>query len=86
MTRMQFSATVDQVEAIEAEASATGRTTAAILREAVEGWRLGRERARRIERALAVNGGFRSGSHDVAARHDAYYVAALEEEMRERWG
>jgi hypothetical protein len=86
MTRVQFSPTIDQVEAIEAEARATGRTVAAVVREAVEGWRLGRERARKIERALAVNGGFHSGLHDVAARHDAYYAAGLDEEMRERWG
>jgi hypothetical protein len=86
MTRMQFSPTREQVAAIEAEARVSGRTIAAVLREAVEAWRQGRERARQIERALAVSGGYHSGLHDVAERHDAYYVAGLEEEMRERWG
>ena len=86
MSRVQFSPTADQARAIEDEARTSGRTVAAVLRDAIEGWRLGRERARRIERALAVNGGFHSGLHDVAERHDAYFVAGLEEEMRERWG
>jgi hypothetical protein len=86
MTRMQFSPTVDQARAIDEEARASGRTVAAVLRDAVDAWRLGRERASRIERALAVNGGFHSGLHDVAERHDAYFVAGLEDEMRERWG
>ena len=86
MTRMQFAATPEQVDALEAEAAATGRPVAAVLREAVEQWRLGRDRARQIDRALAVGGGYHSGLHDVAERHDAYFVMGIEEEMRERWG
>lgn len=86
MTRMQFAPTPDQVEAIEAEAAASGRPVAFVLREAVEQWRLGRGRARLIDRALAVTGGYHSGLHDIAERHDAYFVMNIEEEMRERWG
>lgn len=86
MSRMQFAATQDQASAIEAEAAATGRPVADVLREAVELWRVSRDRARRIDRALSVSGGYHSGLHDVAERHDAYFVMGLEEEMRERWG
>lgn len=86
MTRMQFAPTPDQVEAIEAEAAATGRPVASVLREAVEHWRIGRDRAGKIDRALAITGGYHSGVHDIAERHDAYFVMGIEEEMRERWG
>ncbi len=38
------------------------------------------------QRALAAIGRFRSDATDVAARHDAYFVAALmEETMRRDW-
>ena len=84
MSRMQFAPTQAQIEAIEAEATATGRPVAEVLREAVELWRLNRDRARRIEGALSVSGGYHSGFHDVAERHDAYFVMGIEEEMRER--
>ena len=86
MTRMQFAPTDQQAVAIEAEAAATGRPIASVLREAVEQWRLGRERAAVVERALTVSGGYRSGLHDVAEGHEAYFVMGIEEEMRERWG
>ena len=86
MGRMQFAPTPDQVDAIEAEAASSGRPVSVVLREAVEVWRLNRDRAQRIDRALSVSGGYHSGFHDVAARHDAYLVMGLEEEMRERWG
>ena len=86
MTRMQFAPTQDQTDAIEAEAAATGRPVASVLREAVEQWRLGRDRAARIDRALAVGGGYHSGLHDISEGHDAYFVMGIEDEMRERWG
>jgi hypothetical protein len=83
---MQCAATHEQAEAIEAEAAASGRPVASVLREAVEQWRLGRDRARKIDRALQVGGGYHSGLHDISDRHDAYFVMGIEEEMRERWG
>lgn len=86
MRRMQFAPTPDQADALEAAAAASGRPVASVLREAVEQWRLNRDRARKIDRALAVTGGFHSGLHDIAERHDAYFVMGIEEEMRERWG
>jgi hypothetical protein len=86
MTRMQFAPTRQQVEAIEAEVAASGRPVASVLREAVELWRLERDRAQKIDRALAIGGGYHSGLHDISERHDAYFVMGIEEEMRERWG
>lgn len=86
MRRVQLQFTTDQLDAITANASATGRPVAAVVREAVDLWRGSQERAGRIERALAAVGGFRSGLHDVSERHDDYLVMGLEEEMRERWG
>jgi hypothetical protein len=85
MRRMQLQLTEDQARDIEAEVAASGRTTAAVLRDAVELWRGSQARRLRIQRALEVTGGFRSGQHDVSERHDDYLVADLEEEMRERW-
>jgi hypothetical protein len=85
MRRVQAQLTEDQVVALETNARATGRRTAAVIREAVELWRKGQDRTRRIERALEAIGGFHSGLHDVAERHDDYLAEALEEEIRERW-
>ena len=85
MRRMQTTLTDDRAAAIEAEAAASGRTPAAVLRDAVELWWGSHERQRRIRRALEVTGGFRSGLSDVSERHDDYLMEDLEEEMRERW-
>ena len=75
----------DVAAAIEQNAAATGRTIAAVLREAAMTWQGSQERTLRIERARAAIGGFNSGLGDVAERHDEYFVQGLEEEMRKRW-
>lgn len=85
MRRMQTTLTDDRAAAIEAEAAASGRTPAAVLRDAVELWWGSQDRRHRIQRALAVGGGFRSGLSDVSERHDDYLAEDLEAEMRERW-
>jgi ribbon-helix-helix CopG family protein len=85
MRRVHLQLTDDQAAAIESNAAATGRPLTVVIREAVEFWRSSQDRTRRIERALAATGGFRSGLHDVAERHDDYLAMDLEEEMRERW-
>lgn len=82
---MQVQLDDDLAAAIEENAFATGRSVAAVLREAAEKWRGNEDRAYRIERARAAIGGFHSGLGDVAERHDDYFVMGLEEEMRERW-
>jgi hypothetical protein len=46
---MQFVPTPEQAEAIKAEAAATGRPIASVLREAVEQWRLARTTQHAIE-------------------------------------
>lgn len=86
MRHVHFQITDEQAADVESNAAATGRPMTAVLREAVDLWRSQQERRRRIERALSVRGGFRSGLHDVAERHDDYLVMGLEDEMRERWG
>jgi hypothetical protein len=85
MRRMQTTLTDEEASAIEAEAAASGRTPAAILRDAVRLWWRSHERRRRIQRAMEVTGGFQSGLGDVSERHDDYLMDDLEEEMRERW-
>jgi len=85
MRRMQTTLTDDRAAAIEAEAAASGRTPAAVLRDAVELWWGSQDRRHRIQRALAVSGGFRSGLSDVSERHDDYLAEDLEREMRDRW-
>lgn len=85
MRRMQTTLNDDQAAAIEAEAAASGRTPAAVLRDAVQLWWGSQERRHRIQRALEVTGGFRSGLSDVSERHDDYLAEDLDEEMRERW-
>jgi hypothetical protein len=80
--RLQFAPTPDQAEAIEAEAAATGQPIASVVREAVEQWRVGRVRARRLELALSVSGGHHSGLHDVAERHNEYFVMGIDEDVQ----
>ena len=83
---MQAQLPEDVAAAIEENAAATGRSVAAVLREAAETWQESQERSHRIKRALAAIGGFHSGLHDVSERHDDYWLMGMEEEMRERWG
>ena len=84
MRRMQVQLTDDQVAALEANAAATRRPKAAVIRDAVELWRRGEDRRRRFERAMSAVGGFRSGLHDVSERHDDYLAEALDEELDQR--
>ena len=85
MRRMQVQLDDDLAAAIEENALATGRSVAAVLREAARAWQGSQDRADRIARARAAIGGFHSGLGDVAERHDEYFVMGLAEEMRERW-
>lgn len=84
MQRRQGQFTDDQIAALEIRAAESGRPFAAVLREAVEVWRASDDRRRRIERAKAAVGGFRSGLHDVAENHDEYYVQTIEERIGRR--
>jgi predicted transcriptional regulator len=84
MRRMQIQLTDDQVAALEANAEATRRPKAAVVRDAVELWRRGEDRRQRFERAMTAVGGYRSGLHDVSERHDEYLAQALDEELDRR--
>jgi len=72
MIRTQISLTEDQMARLRREAKRRGVPIAEVVRDAVD--RVvpqdpGARRAK-LERALAAVGRFRSGSGDVAARHD----------------
>jgi len=72
MVRTQVSLTEDQMRRLRTEARRRGVPIAAVVREAVD--RLvseeGDQRHVRFERALGAAGRFRSGTGDLAARHD----------------
>jgi hypothetical protein len=72
MRRVQVQLTDDQAGALRRSADVHGVTVAALVRQAVDAWIAGEERARRVERALAAIGGFRSGLGDLSERHDDY--------------
>ena len=80
MRRMQVRLTGDQIVALEANAAATRRPKAAVVRDAVDLWRHD-DRRRKVERATSAVGGFRSGLHDLSERHDEYLGQALDEEL-----
>lgn len=73
MERKQIQFTRQQLAALRREAKRRRTSESAVIREALDAW-LGRrdtaDRQERFERALAVVGAFRSGSHDVAVEHD----------------
>lgn len=72
MIRTQISLTEDQMDRLRVEARRRRVPIAEVVREAID--RLipddSAERQARIKRALAAAGRFRSGSGDVASRHD----------------
>jgi hypothetical protein len=70
-----------QVEHLEARATASGQSLAAVVRAAVDAQRELDERRRRIDAALSVMGKYRSGVPDVAERHDEYFVEAIEHHL-----
>ena len=72
MNRVQLQLTDSQLEALRHRSAATGRSIAALVREAIEAWIAEDERQRRVDRAVAAIGGFHSGVGDLAENHDAY--------------
>jgi hypothetical protein len=83
MVRMQIQFTEDEVSALRREASQRRMSVSAVVREAVdERLAQGSSRPSREElarRALAAVGRFRSGSGDVAARHDEYFADSIQD-------
>jgi hypothetical protein len=84
MKRMHSQFTDAQAAALERRSSESGRSVAALLREAVDAWMAGDERRARLERARASVGGFHSGLGDLAEHHDEYFVQAIEERIGRR--
>jgi hypothetical protein len=72
MQRVQIQLTDTQFRELEQRAESTGRPIAALVREAVDAWVAADVRRRRIDRAVAAIGGFRSGLGDLAENHDRY--------------
>ncbi len=72
MQRVQIQLTPEQVAALTREASASDRSIAAVIRQALDEWMERSDQAELWERALAVVGTFRSGLGDLAERHDDY--------------
>ncbi len=81
MRRVQVQFSEAQVEHLEARATASGQSLAAVVRAAVDAQRELDERRRRIDAALSVMGKYRSGVPDVAERHDEYFVEAIEHHL-----
>ena len=81
MVRMQIQFTGPEVEALRSEASQRNMSISAVVREAVDE-RLSRRRLQPsrdelAQRALAAVGRFRSGTGDVAVRHDDYFADSI---------
>ena len=83
MERVQIQLSAEQLAALRRRSGSTGRSVAALVRDAVGQWIAADERApeqvRQIERALGVVGRFHSGRGDIAEAHDRY----LDEEFSE---
>jgi hypothetical protein len=84
MKRMQIQVTDDQLAGLQARAIQTRRPVAALVRDALDTYLADEDHKRRIERALAVAGRYRSGLGDVAVNHDEYIVQAIEERIGRR--
>jgi hypothetical protein len=72
MRRVQVQLTQAQVDGLERRASETGRSFAAVVREAADTLLAGDDRRRVVDRALGAIGGFHSGLGDLAEEHDRY--------------
>ena len=78
MERVLVQLTGEELTRLRQRSSASGRSVAALVREAVDEWIARDERAGRVERALATVGQFRSGLGDLAENHDRYLTDEAE--------
>lgn len=72
MRRMQVQFTERQVEGIERRAGESGRSFAAVVREAADALLAADERQAHIDRARTAVGGFHSGLGNLADDHDRH--------------
>lgn len=80
MIRLQVQLTEAQATALRRLASATGRSTADLVRQGVDLYLTAQKRPAREElarRALAAAGRFASSSKDGSAEHDRYLAEAF---------
>ena len=80
MVRTQIQLTDAQSESLKRLAAATGVSMAELVRQGVDHVLLGSQAstsADRMRRAMRAFGAFRSGSHDLSARHDDAFADAV---------
>jgi len=80
LIRTQVQLTNDQLKRLRQLSSATGKSTAELIRNAVDQSLAGKsvvDRKDRIERAIRLAGSFSSGHSDVSAEHDAHLAEAF---------
>ena len=78
MERVLVQLTPGELARLRQRSSASGRSVAALVREAVDEWIARDERVGRAERALGVVGQFRSGLGDLAENHDRHLTDEAE--------
>ena len=82
MVRTQIQLSEDQVVALKRIAASQHKSMAAVIRQAVDLFaRLGEtaDQKQPRERALRAAGRFKSGTHDLAEKHDDYLAEAFSE-------
>lgn len=81
MVRMQIQFTQHEADALRSEASRRRVSISALVREAVEerlaAGGTATPRDELVRRSLAAVGRFRSGTGDISARHDEYFVDSI---------
>lgn len=71
MIRTQVSLSEEQAERLRAQAAARGVSQAALLRQALDAYLDDSLLSRKLQRARAPVGAYRSGFRSTAERHDA---------------
>ncbi len=82
MVRTQIQLSEDQLAVLKKIAASQHKSMAAVIRQAVDllaGSKDALDRKKQRARAMKAAGRFKSGVHDLAARHDAYLAEAFDE-------
>ena len=79
MIRTQVQLTEQQARALKERASARGVSIAEVIRQALDQHLATQTHESRRQRAVRAIGGYRSGRHDVSARHDDHLADAFAE-------
>jgi len=85
MIRTQIQLTQEQSASVKELSAAAGISISDFVRRCVDAYVASRDettRARRVKRALAAVGKFRSGESDVSERHDEYYVESILQRLK----